>query len=162
MTENLAAAEPSPGPIPEIAAPPVPEPENIIAETETQHDGNVPLTNPAALIAYAAEREAQRHALFLTFPDRPMKSESSPVLPPIEQLISDLQQEKFVRIIFGDNDEHCLAFLASINNTSTWGEGQLLLRQLFETRNLNILSPEVVEFTDVMHARYNIELKPAE
>ncbi len=135
-------------------------PENDTPEVEGRPDDEI--KNTEALVAYAAERETQRHALFLTFPDRPVKSVHSSDLPPIEQVLSDLQQEKFEEIIFGNNPEHCRAFLTSINNTSTWAEAQLLLRKLFEMRNLNILSQDVVEFTDVMHARYYTELKPAE
>lgn len=147
--------------IPEPAASPVPEPENLGGDAAPRRADNE-IVNPEALIAYATEREAQRHALFLTFPDHPIKREPPSHLPLIEQLASDLQQEKFARIIFGNSEEHCRAFLASINNTSTWGEAQLLLRELFEMKKLDILSPDVVEFTDVMHARYSTELKPTE
>ncbi len=161
-TENLSQSEISPEQTPEPAASSVPEQENASVDSEVHRDDNSSIVNPAVLIAYAAEREAQRHALFLTFPDRPIKMESASNLPTIEQLASDHQQEKFARVIFGDNEEHLRSFLASINNTATWGEAQLLLRQLFQARNLNILSPDVVEFTDVMHARYNTEPKPAE
>ncbi|MEO8167242.1 MAG: hypothetical protein ABI623_03285, partial [bacterium] len=140
--------------------PMVVEPGNDIVEEKDP--SGVEIKNTEALVAYASERETQRHALFLTFPDRPVKSEHSSHLPPVEQVISDLQREKFEEIIFGNNAEHCGAFLTLINGTSTWGEAQLLLRKLFEMRNLNILSQDVVEFTDVMHARYSTELKHAE
>lgn len=162
QAENLLPDEIFPEQTPESATSPIHEPENLSLDTGTRRADKGGLVNPGALIAYATEREAQRHALFLTFPDPPIKREPPSHLPLIEQLASDLQQEKFARIIFGDNEQYFRAFLVSINNTCTWGEAQLLLRELFEMRKLNILSPDVVEFTDVMHARYRTELKPAE
>jgi hypothetical protein len=115
--------------------------------------------NADELIAYATERDVQRRSVLLTFPDRPMKEDAPSTLPDVDALLSDEQRQKFIKKIFRNSDIDYGIFIASFTKAQTWREAQLHLRELFVMNKLDILSPDVVEFTDAMHSRYEPELK---
>ncbi|GEM_PF-3477055 len=121
-----------------------------------------PVVNADELVGYAKEREAQRLASFLTFPDRPTKEELQAELPDIHEMLTHEQRAKFVSSIFKNDETYFFIFLTSLNNAKTWRDAQPYLRDLFEMNKLDILSPDVVEFTDAMQARYQPELRKAE
>jgi hypothetical protein len=120
-----------------------------------------PVVNADELVAFAREREAQRYASYLTFPER-RSTEHRGELPDINELLTKEQREKFVSEIFDNDENSCFIFLSSFNTAKTWRDAQPYLRDLFEMKRLNILSPEVVEFTDAMQARFHPELRKAE
>lgn len=120
------------------------------------------IVNADELVAYAKEREALRHAAFLTFPERPIQDELGEELPDIQEMLTKEQREQFINSIFKKDENYFFIFLTSLNNARTWRDAQPFLRDLFEMNSLNIRSRDVVEFTDAMQARYHPELRNAE
>ncbi len=127
---------------------------------------NMPsVVNPNEMTKFAQERQRLRDAI-LGFPERPDMRKDNDATRRAENLAVDdslpvEQRAKFIRRIFkGDENDYGI-FINSINTARSWREAQLHLRQLFEMRKLDVLSPDVVEFTDAMHARFNPDLKRA-
>ena len=131
---------------------------------DVPHPDVVPpsIINADALAEYATEREAQKHALYLTFPERPAVSNSRELTVSVAETLSDDQRAMFVRNVFGNDENAYVIFMASINKAQNWREAQIHLRELFEMNKLDILSPDVVAFTDAMHAYYEPALKKVE
>ncbi|MBI5472203.1 MAG: hypothetical protein HY961_07645, partial [Ignavibacteriae bacterium] len=120
------------------------------------------IVNADALAEYAAERQAQQHALYLTFPEGPRESGVPKPNGVIEETLSDDQRAQFIRTVFENNENTFVIFMASINKARNWREAQVHLRALFEMNKIDILSPDVVAFTDAMHAYYEPALKKVE
>ncbi len=110
------------------------------------------------LVEYARERQA---AMRGKQPDTPEQTaaEQRNDLPDVNDLLNSTQHEKFVRTVFQDDEAYYGIFLAAINRTATWREAQQHLRELFELKKLDILAPEVIEFTDAMHSRFDPSLR---
>lgn len=121
-----------------------------------------PVVNADELVAYAKEREALKFPSLLTFPPRSTEEVLQSKLDDIHEMLTKEQRDKFVNSIFKGDENYCFVFSTLLNNTKTWREAQPFLRDLFKMNTLDILSPDVVEFTDAMQARYHPELKKAQ
>lgn len=120
------------------------------------------VVNADDLVAYAKEREKMRLATMLKFSRRPTTNVPQGVLPDVGEMLSPEQRAKFISTIFKNDENYCAIFLSSLNKAQTWLEAQLYLRELFAMNQLDILSPDVVEFTDAMQARYQLEVRKGE
>lgn len=114
------------------------------------------------LVAFAAERDAHKFASYLTFPERPPGNGREDPLPDLNEMLTPDQRDKFVKSIFANDGNACFIFLTSLNHARTWPEAQPFLLQLFEMNSLDMHSPDVVEFTDTMQARFYPELRKVE
>jgi hypothetical protein len=115
------------------------------------------VVNPQVLTEYAQER-ARLSAAIMNFPDTPAK-QIRPELLDVEDAFSSEQRAKFIRRVFKSNEADYVVFINSVNKANTWREAQVHLRQLYEINNLDVRSPDIVEFTDAMHARFNPAVK---
>jgi len=120
------------------------------------------VVNADDLVAYAKEREKMRLATMLKFSRRPTTDVPQGELPDIGEMLSPEQRAKFISTIFKNDENYCAIFLSSLNKAQTWREAQRYLRELFTMNQLDILSPDVVEFTDAMQARYQHEARKVE
>ncbi|MBX2991644.1 MAG: hypothetical protein KF749_10815 [Bacteroidetes bacterium] len=121
-----------------------------------------PVVSADELVAYAKERETQQYKTMLTFPQRPAEEKVPEELPDIHEMLTTGQRARFISTIFHDDANSSFVFFTSLNTAKTWREAQPYLRDLFEMNKLDMLSPEVVEFTDAMQARYQPELRKTE
>jgi hypothetical protein len=112
------------------------------------------VVNANILTEFAHERE-RLHDSIMNFPEAPPKQEIRPELLDVEDTFSLDQRAKFIRRVFKSNEADYVVFINSVNKANTWREAQVHLRQLYEINNLNVRSPDIVEFTDAMHARFN-------
>lgn len=133
----------------EILEQDVPEPEIVIPRS----------IGAELLVEYARERQAAMRAKQRPESPRETVIEVKAELPDINDLLSPEQREKFTRAVFQDDEAYYGIFLAAINRTATWREAQQHLRELFELKKLDILAPEVIEFTDAMHSRFDSSLR---
>lgn len=120
------------------------------------------VVNADDLVTYAKEREKTRLATMLKFSKRPMKDMPQGELPDAGEMLSPEQRARFISTIFKNDENYCAIFLSSLNKAQTWREAQRYLRELFTMNQLDILSPDVVEFTDAMQARYHNEVRKVE
>jgi hypothetical protein len=118
------------------------------------------VVNPNVLAEFAKERQRLRDAI-LSFPDHPGKDVQKAENLDVDDSFPVERRAKFIRRIFKGNEKDYAIFISSINKAQSWREAQVHLRQLFEINKLDVLSPEVVEFTDAMHARFTPDLKKA-
>lgn len=116
------------------------------------------VVNPNILTEFAHERERLRDSI-MSFPYTPPKQEIRSELLNVEDTFSVEQRARFIRRVFKSNETDYAVFINSVNKANTWREAQVHLRQLYEINNLDIRSPEIVEFTDAMHARFNSAFK---
>jgi len=187
VQENAAGVEPVPAPQAERTEEPTPQekvegPDRLVTEQQAD-DVTKPLTpdleqdvppsepHPAplvegdVLVQYARERKAQQHNLLLRFHKRTQPSqEPATAQPPhaaqdIHQAFSADQRARFIKRIFKGDENYFFIFLSSMKDVQNWRDAQPYLRDLFEMNNLHHLSPDVIEFTDAMHAYFNPELK---
>lgn len=121
-----------------------------------------PVVSADELVAYAKERETQQYKTMFTFPQRSVEEEVPDELPDINEMLTTEQRVRFISTIFHDDANSSFVFYTSLNTAKTWREAQPYLRDLFEMNKLDILSSEVVEFTDAMQARYQPELRKTE
>ncbi len=121
-----------------------------------------PVVSADELVAYAKERETQQYKTMFTFPQRSVQEEVPDELPDINEMLTTEQRVRFISTIFHDDANSSFVFYTSLNTAKTWREAQPYLRDLFEMNKLDILSSEVVEFTDAMQARYQPELRKTE
>lgn len=119
------------------------------------------------LVEFARERSAkQRHSFTLKFPERTHRDQAvdtTPRMPgDIHAAFTEAQRSRFIKKIFKGDENYFFIFLSSLKDVKTWREAQPYLRDLFEMNNLHHLSPDVIEFTDAMHAYFHPELKNVE
>ncbi len=127
-----------------------------------------PVTNADVLVEYARQRKLQREPFILRFRSRtqPVESIAPPAAPRAVQDIhlafSEDQRARFIKRIFKGDENYYFIFLSSLKDVQNWRDAQPYLRDLFEMNNLHHLSPDVIEFTDAVHAYFNPELKKTE
>lgn len=90
-------------------------------------------------------------------PERPLPTPAgrAPALPDLSSLILPDKKESFINSVFGRDADYYTAVIASLNGTSTWKEAALFLSQFYMTNGLDPFADEVVDFTDIVHHRYN-------
>jgi hypothetical protein len=84
----------------------------------------------------------------------PPKMQSWP-LPDLASLISLDLKQMFVEKVFGRDLDFYKAVVASLNEIATWKEAALFLSKFYQANALDPFSDEVVEFTDIVHHRYD-------
>ncbi|MER3523492.1 MAG: hypothetical protein C4326_05335 [Ignavibacteria bacterium] len=119
------------------------------------------------LVEFAHERSTkQRHSFMLKFPERTHHnrtgSDPSRLLGDIHAAFTEAQRTRFIKKIFKGDENYFFIFLSSLKDVTTWRDAQPYLRDLFEMNNLHHLAPDVIEFTDAMHAYFHPELKNVE
>lgn len=123
----------------------------------------MPAADADVLVEYARERNARKQAPFLTFAQRREQTEdataSAPVSGDIHEVFLGEQKARIIKKIFKGDENALFIFLASLKNARNWRDAQPYLLDLFEMNQLNHLTPEVIEFTDALHAYYHPELK---
>ena len=118
------------------------------------------VTDAHLLLSYAQERDALRRSLLLTFPGQLTDDADGSELADVDSFITEAQRSTFIKKIFRNDETNYSIFIASLNKAQTWRDAQVHLRDLFQVNKLDLLSPDVVEFTDAMHSRYAPDLKP--
>lgn len=111
------------------------------------------------LVEYARERQSALRAKQRPEVSDELVSAPQSDLPDIHDLLSPAQRTKFLHTVFQDDEAYYGIFLAAINRTANWREAQQHLRELFELKKLDILAPDVIEFTDAMHSRFDPSLR---
>ncbi len=187
VQENAAVVEPVPAPQAERKEEPAlqekaEDPERLATEqqvgdvtkpptSDLEQDVPPPEPHPAplvegdVLVQYARERKAQHHNLLLRFrkrmqPDQESATGEAPhAVQDIHQAFSADQRARFIKRIFKGDENYFFIFLSSMKDVQNWRDAQPYLRDLFEMNNLHHLSPDVIEFTDAMHAYFNPDLK---
>ncbi len=81
-------------------------------------------------------------------------SEPPGELTDLREIIQGHTRSKFVKRLFGRDDNRYEDVITSLNNSGTWREAALLLNSLYTENGLDPFDPDVVEFTDVIHRRY--------
>lgn len=120
--------------------------------------------NADLLVEYARERIARKQAPFITFGPRGERDDA-PTNPPtgdLHTLFTGDVRSRVIKKIFKGDENALYVFLAALKSAPTWRDAQPYLIDLFEMNHLNHLSPEVIEFTDVLHGYYHPEVKKVE
>jgi hypothetical protein len=81
-------------------------------------------------------------------------AESPVELTDLREVIQGHTRSKFVKRLFGRDDNRYEDVISSLNNSGTWREAALVLNSLYTEQGLDPFDPDVVEFTDVIHRRY--------
>ena len=131
--ERLLPGEDSLADESEPVVPTVPEQTTPPAESPRQK------TNPTLSLTFAGLKETQQA--------RP--------LPDISSIITQEQKDRFHEKMFKNDDAYYAGIIAALNRTPTWKEASRYLNVLYQTNGLDPFAEEVVEFTDVIHSRYN-------
>lgn len=76
------------------------------------------------------------------------------VLRPLSDVMTREQERVFVNGLFGKDDAYFKAVLASLDELHTWKDAALYLSEFYRTNNLDPFADDVVEFTDVIHRRF--------
>jgi hypothetical protein len=90
------------------------------------------------------------------------KTNPIPSLPDLYSLISKKQHEQFAKEVFQKDSAYYSGVIAALNKTHTWKEASIFLNQLFQINGLDPFSERVIQFTDAIHQRYDIDTKHAQ
>lgn len=180
---QFSTLEEPPLPAESSETPPAPEADaqehpkgNVTAMPTSELERDIPaaeaqparVTNADLLATYARERKAQQRRFMFTFSrrtplDATVETPAAPsVADDIHGAFSEEQRARFIKRIFKGDENYYFIFLSSLKGVQSWRDAQPYLRDLFEMNNLHHLSPDVIEFTDAMHAYFNPELKKTE
>lgn len=161
--EPVAPAEEQPQV--DVSALPTSELERDIPPVEVHP---APMPSADVFVEYARERKSQRKKFMLRFRTRtqPVERITPPatarVLQDIHQAFPEEQRARFIKRIFKGDENNYFIFFSALKGVQSWREAQPYLRDLFEMNNLHHLSPDVIEFTDAVHAYFNPEMKKTE
>ncbi len=72
----------------------------------------------------------------------------------LRKTISQREQKKFVKKIFGRSDDRFNTALDVLNNKPTWKEASEYIDEIFLTNNVDMYSRIAVQFTDEIYKRY--------
>ena len=81
-------------------------------------------------------------------------AESPEELTDLREIIQGHTRSKFVKRLFGRDENRYEDTISSLNNAGTWRGAALLLNSLYIENGLDPFDPDVVEFTDAIHRRY--------
>lgn len=81
-------------------------------------------------------------------------AESPEELIDLREIIQGHTRSKFVKRLFGRDENRYEDTISSLNNAGTWRGAALLLNSLYIENGLDPFDPDVVEFTDAIHRRY--------
>ena len=90
------------------------------------------------------------------------KTNPIPSLPDLYSLISKKEHEQFTKEVFRKDAAYYSGVVAALNKTHTWKEASIFLNQLFQINGLDPFSEHVIQFTDAIHHRYDIDTKHAQ
>ena len=134
-TEIPEPTVPSPGPPPDgttdIQQQPRQNPESAFSPSR-------PMANPVLSLTFAGLKETRQNR----------------ILPEISTLISQDQRDRFLKAVFKKDDAYFSGVMTALNKTHSWKEASLYLNQLYEINSLDPYADVVVEFTNVIHRRY--------
>jgi hypothetical protein len=139
---------PPPDPAPALESPVMPESTGTSdgSHDEDHPDGDQPATSARIVLP-------GNHALSLTFAG--MSGEPpAPALPPLRGLIDRHARARFVRRLFGRDEDRFEEVLKRLEEIATWKEASLYLLELYQTIDLDPFDADMVEFTDTIHRRY--------
>jgi hypothetical protein len=68
----------------------------------------------------------------------------------MDSLLSTVQKEKIIDLIFKKNEEKYLRIMKLLNRIKTWEDASDLLELFFRSSGLNLNSDEAIEFTSII------------
>lgn len=119
-------------------------------EHEAEPSSDAPTEIVEAPVSAEPEREDVDQEPPLSPPAGALQS-----LPDLSSLIPVENRAVFVNAVFGRDADYYSAVIASLNGIPTWKDAALFLSQFYMSNGLDPFADEVVEFTDVVHHRYD-------
>ncbi|MFN0156862.1 MAG: hypothetical protein ACKVRP_02180 [Bacteroidota bacterium] len=104
-------------------------------------------------------KDRRNLALSLTFSGI-SERQTVPKLPPLASTIPDEQQALFIKELFGKDASYYAGVIDALENTPNWKDASMYLNQFFHMNGLDPYADVVIQFTDVIHQRYNQEPSP--
>lgn len=81
-------------------------------------------------------------------------TKTPPELEPIENIIDDDDEKRFIKKIFNKNENDYLNSLIEINNMSSWKQASVYIDEIFIMNEIDPYTPEAVRFTEVAYKRF--------
>ena len=75
-------------------------------------------------------------------------------LEDLNQVIGRKQRKKFIKKMFGKNEQQYLQFIELLNNTPTWKQASVAIDEMFYQTGINPYSKIALEFSDTVYNRY--------
>lgn len=83
-----------------------------------------------------------------------LETKTTPDLEPIENIIDDDDEKRFIKKIFNKNENDYLNSLIEINNMSSWKQASVYIDEIFIMNEIDPYTPEAVRFTEVAYKRF--------
>ena len=80
-------------------------------------------------------------------------------LPDIRSLMSEKQQQRFIRRLFNKDESTFSGVLATLNSMDSWSEASSCLADMYRRNRLDPFADDVVEFTDLIEQRFSPSLR---
>jgi hypothetical protein len=102
----------------------------------------------------APPRDARNISLSLTFAGLPQSRTPDPSLADLREMITGHARSRFIKHVFGRDEEKYNQFIATLNDAPTWKDASILLIRFYRETALDPYDGDVVAFTDSIHRRY--------
>ncbi|NUQ82900.1 MAG: hypothetical protein HUU10_14945 [Bacteroidetes bacterium] len=80
---------------------------------------------------------------------------AGPVLPALEQMITENQARLFIRYVFRKDEQRFFQAIHDLNDLTDWQEAKAYLDRVFHEFKVDLYSNEALEFTDIVYSRFN-------
>lgn len=83
-----------------------------------------------------------------------LETKTAPELEPIENIVDDDDEKRFIKKIFNKNENDYLNALIEINKMTSWKQASVYIDEIFIMNEIDPYTPEAVRFTEVAYKRF--------